>query len=645
MHDGLPFSKPKVRLFGSPGEAQAYLGEAYNLLYKVRQVCTTSGAPVFAMTRVLSDGTKISAAVVGDENIVACVPAGSPRPPEQPARKPIELFEGIVFEPSEISTSSPPRKPFGAPFVTGLGVEINPPLGTAFGSAPVWLLAWDDNLRYQAKRGNPDNYGCRNWISGEDVLSWHGLPTRCFNWLLFYAGLGGTSETLAGILITPASLPSYSSWWGKNFPSTKVYRALEVILDISAYGIPGVVAGAALKNGALVFAVVVEDFPVKTRFYEMVEGVPTLQHEHTATAGSMRETDWYYSQNGQSAVCSITRLEPAAVGASMPTTVGQLRAINATFPDRSSAVLATYSGGSVVEAVETPPQTVPSEDYKSDFYDGALREQVLVKSYVSVDRFVYAEYVANNLRKTHCRTSGRTETFHYTYHYKASNDITYTHNITYSYHTPRAIQIDGFGEFVIEDPSGYSSTGSYTYKGSTVPADASVELAGATHESALVFIDARFGVLSTKTYRNEFSFTGTSPHATLRAAVGDGGSSTEIALRLQRGGGTVGEEVGTPSTTTTAYVTIAQPSVYNTSISGWVTGASTKSLPTQLFIGAGLSASCSTKEKVLLASIWDGDTGTYAPKPLVYLTGKSDPVDYLLSREAPPFLLHNIGLI
>lgn len=74
MRNGLPFSKPKVRLFGDPGEAQQYLGEAYNLLFQVRQFCEQSGVPVFSMQRQLPNGALVTAAIVGGEEIVATYP-------------------------------------------------------------------------------------------------------------------------------------------------------------------------------------------------------------------------------------------------------------------------------------------------------------------------------------------------------------------------------------------------------------------------------------------------------------------------------------------------------------------------------------------------------------------------------------------
>lgn len=89
MHKGLPFSKPKVRLIGNPGEAQAYLGAAYNLLFQVRAFCEASGTPVFGMSRAMEDGAVVTAAVVGDQHIVSCTPPNTTR---------TELIEGLSSE-------------------------------------------------------------------------------------------------------------------------------------------------------------------------------------------------------------------------------------------------------------------------------------------------------------------------------------------------------------------------------------------------------------------------------------------------------------------------------------------------------------------------------------------------------------------
>ncbi len=75
MRNGAPFSKPKVRLYGETGDAQQYLGEAYNLLYKVRAYIEATGTPVFAMSRTLENGAHVTASVVGNEEIVTCTPA------------------------------------------------------------------------------------------------------------------------------------------------------------------------------------------------------------------------------------------------------------------------------------------------------------------------------------------------------------------------------------------------------------------------------------------------------------------------------------------------------------------------------------------------------------------------------------------
>ncbi len=87
MRDGLPFSKPRVRLHGVVGEAQAYLGEAYNLLFKVRQFCEASGTRVFSMSRAMPDGAVVTAAIVGGEEIVSCSPPLIERRDALPRRK------------------------------------------------------------------------------------------------------------------------------------------------------------------------------------------------------------------------------------------------------------------------------------------------------------------------------------------------------------------------------------------------------------------------------------------------------------------------------------------------------------------------------------------------------------------------------
>ncbi len=97
MRDGLPFSKPRVRLHGDVGEAQTYLGEAYNLLFRVRQFCEASGAPVFSMSRALPDGAVVTAAIVGGEEIVSCTPPLSQRARVTPLRKRPVVDELINF--------------------------------------------------------------------------------------------------------------------------------------------------------------------------------------------------------------------------------------------------------------------------------------------------------------------------------------------------------------------------------------------------------------------------------------------------------------------------------------------------------------------------------------------------------------------
>ena len=96
MRNGLPFSKPKVRLHGNAEDAQQYLGEAYNLLYKVRQFCEQSGAPVFRMSRDLPGGGVVTAAIIGGEEVVSVTPPISIQQDERAGRHEPEDFPSVV---------------------------------------------------------------------------------------------------------------------------------------------------------------------------------------------------------------------------------------------------------------------------------------------------------------------------------------------------------------------------------------------------------------------------------------------------------------------------------------------------------------------------------------------------------------------
>lgn len=100
MRNGAPFSKPRVRLYGETGDAQQYLGAAYNLLYKVRQLCEASGAPVFSMQRSLADGAVVQAAILGNEEIVSCFPPTYVRGDSPRRRLLSDVVGGYIVLPS-----------------------------------------------------------------------------------------------------------------------------------------------------------------------------------------------------------------------------------------------------------------------------------------------------------------------------------------------------------------------------------------------------------------------------------------------------------------------------------------------------------------------------------------------------------------
>lgn len=95
MRNGAPFSKPRVIFEGNPGDAQAYLGAAYALLFKVRQFCQQSGATVFGMSRAMPDGAVISASVVGDQESVSCSPPAGQSVRVEMIEEPAEVVEAV----------------------------------------------------------------------------------------------------------------------------------------------------------------------------------------------------------------------------------------------------------------------------------------------------------------------------------------------------------------------------------------------------------------------------------------------------------------------------------------------------------------------------------------------------------------------
>ena len=98
-----PFSKPRVRIQAAEGiDANQYLGAANTLLYKVRSVVRTAGVPVFALSQKFPNGLVLTAAVIGNEEIVSIRPVAR----EEATRKdlPVVPYSGGLAIPLQIMT-------------------------------------------------------------------------------------------------------------------------------------------------------------------------------------------------------------------------------------------------------------------------------------------------------------------------------------------------------------------------------------------------------------------------------------------------------------------------------------------------------------------------------------------------------------
>lgn len=224
MRNGLPFSKPKVRLFGDIGEAQAHLGEAYNLLFRVRQFCEASGVPVFSMQRSLPDGALVTAAVVGTEEIVA-VTAGATASHQRkkPVRKLLPELVGRFFatpcSADHPSGYTPPRE--GTPYPGPSSVwEAFPQYDIPPDAAPKDITSDNAELTpVQTKDLEPGNV---TWwseaikVKGEVlVLSWDGTQGR-------YAGATSAVVPTYYVNPTPNALGN-SVLQGDGHDSSSIY--------------------------------------------------------------------------------------------------------------------------------------------------------------------------------------------------------------------------------------------------------------------------------------------------------------------------------------------------------------------------------------------------------------------------------------
>jgi hypothetical protein len=193
MRNGAPFSKPRVRLHGNTGDAQTYLGAAYNLLFKVRQYCEAAGVPVFAMEHRLENGAVVQAAVFGQEEIVQCYP------PEHKGGARRKVLEGET--PIPVFYGWPQSSSFSVSNLSYLPPE-------AGGKA---LRRWDDFLHTSPRNfayDRDERIGSLTWWSNS--VLYLGLP-MVVSW---FAGTGRYAERAGSAgtaFLTPD--PLFESVW------------------------------------------------------------------------------------------------------------------------------------------------------------------------------------------------------------------------------------------------------------------------------------------------------------------------------------------------------------------------------------------------------------------------------------------------
>lgn len=102
MRNGLPFSKPRVRLYGDRVQAQARIGDANLLMHQVRQFCDAAKVHVYSLRKELPDGSVVEASVFGAIEIVTVWGgkglAGGAGTSVFPARL-VWMVEGFVITP------------------------------------------------------------------------------------------------------------------------------------------------------------------------------------------------------------------------------------------------------------------------------------------------------------------------------------------------------------------------------------------------------------------------------------------------------------------------------------------------------------------------------------------------------------------
>jgi hypothetical protein len=248
----------------------------------------------------------------GDRVLVAFTQSGPVVIGFEKEPTPCQLLR-FAFEPSQYTkpSSNVLRTFWGQPFDNGVS-EINPPLGTEFGANPVWAAAPVDNSLLVTK-GNPLNYGNRNWISKtKTVLSWEGPPARVFDntRIFFNPGIGWP----------------HPQWQERFYTSTVVYKEFQVIIDLTEHA---AAAACSEVHGAAIYEDLNEQkwlyviaspifFAAGQRYKafritvdadlqpfgileEVAEFVPEAEMGHVS--------HWYFSEDGQKAVCTLRNFE------------------------------------------------------------------------------------------------------------------------------------------------------------------------------------------------------------------------------------------------------------------------------------------------------------------------------------------------
>lgn len=252
----------------------------------------------------------------------------------------------LVFEPVELTPQGasglvyPSYNTYGRPF-SDAGGAVNPPLGTVGGDDQVWRLSVGKSS-YSRRRGNPRNYGLRNWIKGATVISWKGPSSRLANELQIVGNLTPFGRSQFDVTYSPSDdLPDewfvlgarYKLW--RQLKSTKVFHRFEVLLDTAQReDMEGYVCGAAkhvAESGAISLMVVTLTGFISPTFraYRVAlfgQGAAELLHTASPGAGYYMDSDWYFDSSGENACCTFSLAEDVGGTLATPgTIVGKVR--------------------------------------------------------------------------------------------------------------------------------------------------------------------------------------------------------------------------------------------------------------------------------------------------------------------------------